>query len=167
MAGRTRKALALTEMAAPVKGVNKRKIWTDSKTSPAKLTGTVSFESPEPKRSHYFTKNDLQNRLGQEFFNQSCISLAKALLGKVSLSSHWFNSHVILLDRFLKAMMICGGYLSSKIPKGSFPLEFFRITINFEKFQRNSLNYYFKYWFQKSFPYCFLILQFFVFGVKK
>lgn len=107
MAGRKRKAPALTDMAAPVKGVNKHKIRTDSKTSPAKLKGVVSCESgrsAEPKRSHYFTKDDLRNRLGQEFFNQPCISLAKAVLGKVRLSSHEFNTHLILLDRFLKAI---------------------------------------------------------------
>ncbi|CAG5897951.1 unnamed protein product [Menidia menidia] len=39
--------------------------------------------SVELERSHYFTKNDVQHRLGEDFFRQPCISLAKAFLGKV------------------------------------------------------------------------------------
>ncbi|XP_044036522.1 DNA-3-methyladenine glycosylase [Siniperca chuatsi] len=87
MALRKRKTLALTVAAAPEK-VNKRKNRTDFKLngSPAKLKEPIQCEnvqSAETERSHYFTNNDLQHRLGEEFFNQSCISLAKAFLGKV------------------------------------------------------------------------------------
>ncbi|XP_043955447.1 DNA-3-methyladenine glycosylase isoform X1 [Gambusia affinis] len=42
-----------------------------------------SVQSLEPERSHYFSYNEPQRRLRQDFFNQPCISLAKAFLGKV------------------------------------------------------------------------------------
>lgn len=137
MAGRKRKTLALADMAAPVKAVYKHKIRTDLKASPAKLKraiGCESGQSAEPERSHYFAKNDPQNSLGEEFFNQSCISLAKALLGKVRLSSHMNLTSIYIVRAISKShLMFSGGYLASKSPKGfsSFPIEFFRITINF------------------------------------
>ncbi|XP_068434101.1 DNA-3-methyladenine glycosylase [Clinocottus analis] len=57
---------------------------TDLKVSDAKLNKKCDNpESPETERSHYFIKDDLQHRLGEDFFNQPCISLAQAFLGKV------------------------------------------------------------------------------------
>ncbi|XP_062264011.1 DNA-3-methyladenine glycosylase [Platichthys flesus] len=64
MAGRKRKMAA----AAGEQDVNTRE----------KQTG-----EEEEKRSGSLTGNDLQLRLGEEFFQQPCISLAKAFLGKV------------------------------------------------------------------------------------
>ncbi|XP_060945323.1 DNA-3-methyladenine glycosylase [Limanda limanda] len=64
MAGRKRKRAAV----AGVKDVNKRKKQTGEK---------------EKKSSGSLTGNDLQLRLGEEFFQQPCINLAKAILGKV------------------------------------------------------------------------------------
>ncbi|XP_070779824.1 DNA-3-methyladenine glycosylase [Enoplosus armatus] len=91
MAGRKRKMLALTvaaAAAAPEQAVNKHKKRTGFKlnVSPARTKKPTQYEnaqSAETERSHYFTKNDLQLRLGEDFFNQSCISLSKAFLGKV------------------------------------------------------------------------------------
>uniref|UniRef100_A0A8C6TAN6 DNA-3-methyladenine glycosylase n=1 Tax=Neogobius melanostomus TaxID=47308 RepID=A0A8C6TAN6_9GOBI len=37
----------------------------------------------EIERSHYFIKSDPKLRLGEDFFKQPCVSLAKAFLGKV------------------------------------------------------------------------------------
>ncbi|XP_022595145.1 DNA-3-methyladenine glycosylase [Seriola dumerili] len=89
MAGRKRKMLA-TAVAAATPEVNKHKNHTTDvklKVSPAELKKPVQCEqnvpSAETERSHYFTKTDLQHRLGQDFFNQPCITLAKAFLGKV------------------------------------------------------------------------------------
>ncbi|XP_045922271.1 DNA-3-methyladenine glycosylase isoform X1 [Micropterus dolomieu] len=79
--GRKRKILALTVLAAP-----EHKDGMDLKLSHDKLKKPIQSQktqSAETERSHYFTKNDLQHRLGEEFFNQSCIRLAKAFLGKV------------------------------------------------------------------------------------
>lgn len=45
-----------------------------------------SAQSADMERSHYFSTSDQQHqqhRLGQDFFNQPCITLAKAFLGKV------------------------------------------------------------------------------------
>lgn len=80
--------LALTLAAAPEQAANKHKNRTDLKlkASSAKLKKTI--ECVETVRSHYFNNNDLQLRLGEDFFSQSCISLAKAFLGKVVLPSH-------------------------------------------------------------------------------
>uniref|UniRef100_A0A3P9IAL0 DNA-3-methyladenine glycosylase n=1 Tax=Oryzias latipes TaxID=8090 RepID=A0A3P9IAL0_ORYLA len=55
------------------------------KMSPAKLKKLVISENISnvtAEQSQYFT-NDLQHRLGEDFFQQPCIRLAKALLGKV------------------------------------------------------------------------------------
>ncbi|XP_018560545.1 DNA-3-methyladenine glycosylase [Lates calcarifer] len=88
MAGRKRKMLAMPiAAAAPEQAVNKHKNQTDVKLKVplAKLKKPIekNVQSAETERSHYFTKTDLQHRLGQDFFNQPCISLAKAFLGKV------------------------------------------------------------------------------------
>ncbi|XP_059203556.1 DNA-3-methyladenine glycosylase [Centropristis striata] len=87
MAGRKRKMLALTVAgAAPEQAVNKRKNQTESTliVPPAKLENKCEIApSTETERSHYFTDNDLQHKFGEGFFNQPCIRLAKALLGKV------------------------------------------------------------------------------------
>lgn len=73
MAGRKRKKLALA--AAPEH---------DKQTGlkAAKLKEPIQSKNT-PERSPYFMKNTLQHRLGKDFFNQPCISLAKAFLGKV------------------------------------------------------------------------------------
>uniref|UniRef100_UPI001ED82452 DNA-3-methyladenine glycosylase n=1 Tax=Scatophagus argus TaxID=75038 RepID=UPI001ED82452 len=87
MSGRKRKLLALTvAAAAPETAANKHNKRTDLKLKgpPAKLkqgpTQSENGPSGGTERSHYFTKNE---RLGEDFFNRSCLSLAKALLGKV------------------------------------------------------------------------------------
>lgn len=96
MAGRKRKMLAMAAMVTtPEQQVNKLKNHaTDVKL---KVSGAEvkdqkqvqcgnSAQSADTERSHYFTTSDLQqqqHRLGQDFFNQPCIALAKAFLGKV------------------------------------------------------------------------------------
>lgn len=86
MAGRKRKIKNLTAaVTQPEPGLlnrnRKRTFLPDSPKEPIKCEIT---ESLEPEQSHYFNqKNDLPRKLGQEFFNQPCISLAKAFLGKV------------------------------------------------------------------------------------
>ncbi|XP_031168853.1 DNA-3-methyladenine glycosylase [Sander lucioperca] len=87
MVRRKRKMLALTTLAAaPEQAVNKHENRTDLtlKVSLAKLKKKCeNAQSAETEQSHYLTKNDLQHKLAEGFFNQSCISLAKAFLGKV------------------------------------------------------------------------------------
>uniref|UniRef100_UPI0037E76CA1 DNA-3-methyladenine glycosylase n=1 Tax=Semicossyphus pulcher TaxID=241346 RepID=UPI0037E76CA1 len=85
MSGRKRKTLAPTA-AGPEQTVNRSKNQTDlePKATPAKLIKPIQCNNVETERSHYFTpKTDMQHRLGADFFNQPCISLAKAFLGKV------------------------------------------------------------------------------------
>lgn len=83
MAGRKRKLLALAAGAAPEKAANKNKHGVfDLMESPAEL------KKPADCESHYFTKKD---RLGEDFFQQPCLSLSKAFLGKVMLPSHVNN----------------------------------------------------------------------------
>lgn len=82
--------LTLEESAAPGQNVNKRERRTDSNVSDPELKRSFCCEndqSAETARSRYFTENNLQSRLGDDFFHQPCISLAKALLGKVRHSS--------------------------------------------------------------------------------
>lgn len=56
----------------------------DSQTGLTKqLSQGENARSAEAERSRYFTKNELQHRLGEDFFKQPCITLAKAFLGKV------------------------------------------------------------------------------------
>ncbi|XP_054464059.1 DNA-3-methyladenine glycosylase [Anoplopoma fimbria] len=78
MAGRKRKSLALTGAAKPLQVKKDHKNPTDSKVSPAELNkDDLQDDLPGD------LQGDLQHRLGEEFFNQPCISLAQALLGKV------------------------------------------------------------------------------------
>ncbi|XP_069571630.1 DNA-3-methyladenine glycosylase [Brachyistius frenatus] len=92
MAGRKRKTPTLAAAAAAADQHNNRTV----KASPTKLKKEEKEEKEEEKssrwenpqnveteRSHYFTGDDLQHRLGEEFFQQPCVSLAKAFLGKV------------------------------------------------------------------------------------
>ncbi|XP_063760099.1 DNA-3-methyladenine glycosylase isoform X2 [Eleginops maclovinus] len=90
MASRKRKMLPMThEEAAPEKAINKHTNQTDLTlyVSPAELKNTFesseSVENGEAEHTHYFPNNDLHPRLDEDFFKQSCISLAKAFLGKV------------------------------------------------------------------------------------
>lgn len=95
MAGRKRRMLTLEESAAPVQNVNKRERKTDLNVSDPGLKRSFcceNGESAETTRSNYFTEYKMQSRLREDFFHQPCISLAKALLGKVSQSSAWFKS---------------------------------------------------------------------------
>lgn len=88
MAGRKRKIIFLEETEAPGKGVNKRDTKTNLNTSHPQLKSSFCCENDKStgtERSCYFTENNLQSRLGDDFFNQPCISLAKAMLGKVRL----------------------------------------------------------------------------------
>uniref|UniRef100_A0A1A7YFJ8 DNA-3-methyladenine glycosylase n=1 Tax=Iconisemion striatum TaxID=60296 RepID=A0A1A7YFJ8_9TELE len=55
----------------------------ESASSKLKPSEKPAAPSVEPERSHYFSNNVVQHRLEQDFFNQPCISLAKAFLGKV------------------------------------------------------------------------------------
>lgn len=86
MAGRKRRMLTLDESAAPGQNVNKRGRKSDLNASEAELKRSfccANDQSAETAQSRYFTENNLQSRLGDAFFNQPCISLAKSLLGKV------------------------------------------------------------------------------------
>lgn len=89
MAGRKRKTLALIETAAPVSTGSKHKCRTDRTVSPAKLkksTFSSDDHSVETETSHYFAKHgSTQHKLGEDFFRQPCVSLAKALLGTVRM----------------------------------------------------------------------------------
>lgn len=80
-----REMAAAVGVTAPDQKVNKLKKHARATRAQVK-TQVQCGNSDETERSHYFTKNDLQQlRLGQDFFNQPCMSLAKAFLGKVSL----------------------------------------------------------------------------------
>uniref|UniRef100_A0A3Q3WVQ9 DNA-3-methyladenine glycosylase n=1 Tax=Mola mola TaxID=94237 RepID=A0A3Q3WVQ9_MOLML len=88
MAGRKRKTFALTRTETPAQAVNTHEPRSDLKISPAKLKRAIGCDnggtSAETERSQYFcSNNNSQRRLGGDFFNQCCIRLAKALLGKV------------------------------------------------------------------------------------
>lgn len=90
MAGRKRRMLTLEESAFPGQNVNNCERNNDLNVSYPELKRSFCCEneqSAETARSRYFTENNLQSRLGDDFFNQPCISLARALLGKVSQSS--------------------------------------------------------------------------------
>lgn len=80
MAERKRKVVTQTAAAAE-QAVNNLRV------SPARRKKPVQRDnqSVETERSHYFTDNEPQRRLGEGFFSRPCISLAKALLGKVTL----------------------------------------------------------------------------------
>lgn len=89
MAGRKRKMIATAGSAADElsRSLNESedKTLLKSNAATAKLkTPSIceNAQSVETEQSPYFTKN-LQQKLGEDFFNQPCISLAKAFLGKV------------------------------------------------------------------------------------
>lgn len=88
MAGRKRRILTLEESAAPGQNVNKseRKNVNVSDPGAKRSFCCENDQSAETARSGYFTENNPQSRLGDDFFHQPCISLAKALLGKVRQS---------------------------------------------------------------------------------
>ncbi|CAK6971195.1 DNA-3-methyladenine glycosylase [Scomber scombrus] len=80
---RKRKLLSLTAAAA---NTHRNQTDVNLNVSPAKQKKPIhNAQSAETEQSHYFTKTraDLQHRLGEEFFKQPCIRLAKAFLGKV------------------------------------------------------------------------------------
>lgn len=84
MAGRKRKMLVLGETAAPGRDVNKGESDLNGSHPELKKASTCENDrSAEAERSRYFPDNNPQSRLGEDFFSQPCISLAKALLGKV------------------------------------------------------------------------------------
>lgn len=83
--------LVLEEKAAPGSDVNKGENEADLKGSHQELDKASVWgndRSIEADRSRYFPDNDPQTRLGEEFFSQPCISLAKALLGKVRVQKY-------------------------------------------------------------------------------
>ncbi|XP_041825352.1 DNA-3-methyladenine glycosylase [Melanotaenia boesemani] len=84
MAGRKRKMLTLTVAHEQSGSLNNHRNRTEQKLkdSPAKLK-CENEKSVETEQSYYFRNNDQQPRLGEGFFSQPCISLAKAFLGKV------------------------------------------------------------------------------------
>lgn len=102
-------------LAAAPEAVNTLKSCTGLaiKDSPAELKKKCeNSQSAETEQSHYFTKkNDMQHRLGEDFFKQPCISLAKAFLGKVMLSSHLNLTSIYFVRMVSKShLMLCRGY---------------------------------------------------------
>ncbi|RVE69714.1 hypothetical protein OJAV_G00080550 [Oryzias javanicus] len=82
-----RKMLALAVSPGRSESANKppNKTQLKRKASPAKLKKLFvrdNVQNVTTERSQYFT-SDPQHRLGDDFFQQPCINLAKALLGKV------------------------------------------------------------------------------------
>lgn len=71
-----------TEHAGSLDGRSNR---TELKPDATKERKCENAQSVETDRSHYFLKNSQQHRLGEDFFKQPCIRLAKAILGKVML----------------------------------------------------------------------------------
>lgn len=71
--------LAVPGVSAHGEGVNKQGKKTDLKPN----VSHAECERVETEQSRYFTLKEPQKRLGEDFFDQSCISLAKAMLGKV------------------------------------------------------------------------------------
>ncbi|KAM7387072.1 hypothetical protein PAMA_009613 [Pampus argenteus] len=109
MAGRKRKQLSLT--AAPDKAANTHEKQTDLKlnVSPAKQKKPIlNVDRAEIEESHYFTQTrpDL-HRLGEEFFKQPCVSLAKAFLGKVLV--HRCEDGTELRGRIVETEAYLGG----------------------------------------------------------
>lgn len=75
--------LAVTALAAEApKNKHTSRMELKLKTSPAEPDKS---QSADTERSHYFIKKEPQHRLGEDFFNQPCITLAKEFLGKVML----------------------------------------------------------------------------------
>ncbi|XP_076000320.1 DNA-3-methyladenine glycosylase [Genypterus blacodes] len=79
MAGRKRKVAAAGEQAGF--GCENQAAVRFSPPAPAKKKKPV--EGVEEEQSRYFGTNDPKLRLGESFFLQPCVSLAKAFLGKV------------------------------------------------------------------------------------
>ncbi|XP_008304671.1 DNA-3-methyladenine glycosylase [Stegastes partitus] len=101
MAGRKRQKLALALAPGRDQGTGFKA---------AKLKKTVQSQSTpnlEAERSHYFIKNNLQHRLGEDFFNQPCLSLAKAFLGKVLVRKYEDGSE--LRGRIVETESYLGG----------------------------------------------------------
>lgn len=96
MASRKRRMVALAAGAEQTVSLDKHCERTEQKpkesqtTLTKQLTQPESAQSTEAERSRYFTQNEVQLRLGEDFFNQPCIRLAKAFLGQVRLPSHCF-----------------------------------------------------------------------------
>lgn len=78
MAGRKRRTNKITE-EVPAKLMSKH-VNCDL-SAELKMESNVNVN--EMEQSHYFTKSDPKLRLGEDFFKQPCINLAKAFLGKV------------------------------------------------------------------------------------
>ncbi|KAM4597713.1 DNA-3-methyladenine glycosylase [Polymixia lowei] len=78
MAGRKRKLRS--GEAAPEQVVNQEN---QEIQSDVQVSGRDAAVAPEAERSHYFNRDRQDHRLGEDFFNQPCVSLAKAFLGKV------------------------------------------------------------------------------------
>ncbi|CAJ1076032.1 DNA-3-methyladenine glycosylase isoform X1 [Xyrichtys novacula] len=77
MSGRKRRMVEVSRAAEPAENSQKKR-------SDLTLKKPIQCESHETERSPYFPpKCDLQLRLGEDFFNQPCINLAQAFLGKV------------------------------------------------------------------------------------
>lgn len=89
MAARKRKTSpALTETAvAPARAGSQRRKWTTRAGPPAKLKKAKASppgdQSVDTGTSCYFAPRGPRHKVGAGFFRQPCISLAKALLGKV------------------------------------------------------------------------------------
>lgn len=86
MAGRKRKVSPLASAVEQTVN-NEDKAGFELKLSPVKhqTHSSVNIVRVETEQSHYFTKTDRKSRLGGDFFNQPCINLAKAFLGKVMM----------------------------------------------------------------------------------
>lgn len=81
MAGGKRSAHRISEEIPP-KLMSKHE--NCDKGLPAELKKASNVNNvDEIGKSHYFTKSNSKHRLGEDFFKQPCVSLAKALLGKV------------------------------------------------------------------------------------
>lgn len=103
MAGRKRKTAALAETAAaPAKAGSQHRKWTARAVPPAKLRKSEcnsNGQTIETVTSCYFTKSGPQHRLGADFFRQPCVSLAKALLGKVRMQTRRLMQPIIWLSK--------------------------------------------------------------------
>uniref|UniRef100_A0A4W5KC75 DNA-3-methyladenine glycosylase n=1 Tax=Hucho hucho TaxID=62062 RepID=A0A4W5KC75_9TELE len=69
--------------------------------------GDVDAVKPGTVKSQYFSKEGDPQRLGEEFFNQPCISLAKAFLGKVLV--RWCADGTELRGRVVETEAYLGG----------------------------------------------------------
>ncbi|KAM9843563.1 DNA-3-methyladenine glycosylase [Aulostomus maculatus] len=108
MAERKRKLLPQTETTAPDRTVKREENPTRPTASPAKRRPD-NIESAENEESHYFihTKTGPRHRLGEDFFKQPCVSLAKAFLGKVLV--HRCEDGTELTGRIVETEAYLGG----------------------------------------------------------